>query len=352
MKDEALMIARTSGDDTTIMRVLNNVFIPLMVPPLLEDTLARTADAMKRIDTVGDPVLRFFAFSWRAEAVGRAGHIDEMDRCREAAGSLARQLDQPGLLFIHALQRGLRAQIAGDTDRAEELALEALQVGTDGGQPDAALYFGAQLLVVQSQRGTMGEMIPQIEQIGATTPDLGASALNGVLARAHAEVGRLDDVRHLLEEFATDNFDLHLDSIWFAVMAGWAEAAIDYGDPLFAGPIFDRLAPWAEQLATGNGVTADCPVSHFLGGLATVLGRYDEAESYLAHATSFNERAGAKFFAARTDVLKAKMLAQRGAPGDAETARTFLTTALAAAVANGYAHVERRAAEALQMLNR
>ena len=68
-----------------------------------------------------------------------------MDRCFEITGSLAEQLDQPTLNWAHTFTRALRAQIAGDTDQAEQLATEALQIGTDGGQPDAAIFFGAQL---------------------------------------------------------------------------------------------------------------------------------------------------------------------------------------------------------------
>ena len=44
------------------------------------------------------------------------------------------------------------------------------------------------------------------------------------------------------------------------------------------------------------------------------------------------------------------MLAERDAPDDAERARDLLTKAHAAAVAHGYASIERRAAEALQHL--
>jgi hypothetical protein len=35
--------------------------------------------------------------------------------------------------------------MAGDTDRADQLATEALQIGTDGGQPDAGIIYGAQI---------------------------------------------------------------------------------------------------------------------------------------------------------------------------------------------------------------
>jgi len=93
------------------------------------------------------------------------------------------------------------------------------------------------------------------------------------------------------------------------------------------------------------------PVSHQLGGLATVLGRYDQADAYFAQAVVFSDRVGAKFFAARTHLSWGKMFAECRATGDTEKARDLLTKAHTAAAANGYGMVERRAADALQLLN-
>ena len=134
-------------------------------------------------------------------------------------------------------------------------------------------------------------------------------------------------------------------------MVDYAEAAIECRDPEYAGPLFDRLAPWADQLSTSGGGSAEGPVSHYLGGFATVLGRYDDADAYFTQAAAFNERIGAKFFAARTNLSWGRMLAERDAPGDTEKARDLLTKAQAAAASNGYANVERRATEALHRLN-
>jgi hypothetical protein len=103
-------------------------------------------------------------------------------------------------------------------------------------------------------------------------------------------------------------------------------------------------------LSTTGGGSAQGSVSHYLGGLATVLGRYDEADAYFAQAAAFNDRVGAKFFAARTNLSWGRMLAERSASGDAEKARELLTKAQTSAAAQGYANVERRAAEALQHL--
>ena len=62
-------------------------------------------------------------------------------------------------------------------------------------------------------------------------------------------------------------------------------------------------------------------------------------------------RAQAKFFAARTHLLWGKMLAERRGPGDVDKARELLTTAHTVSEANGYGTVERRSADALQMLD-
>ena len=351
LADEALAIAESSGDDAIVVRVLNLVFFPLMVPSLLEQTLARTADALVRAERVGDPVLLYFAARWRSYAAVSAGDIDEMDRCGEIMGSLAEQLDQPFLKWAVTFTRAARAQIAGDTDQADQLATEALQIGTDSGQPDAVIVFGAQLMIVNVQRGTLDEVLPLIEQTAAEMPDLTPGVLKGVMAEAHAEADRFDEAKHLLAEFAAADFDLPLDFVWLSGMTSYAEAAIECRDPKYAGPLFDRLAPWADQLAVSGDATGEPPVSLYLGGLATVLGRYDEADAYFAQSAAVSDRIGAKFFVARTDLLWGRMLAERRARGDTEKARELLTKAHTLAVAHGYGNVERRAAAALERLD-
>ena len=350
LAEEALAIAESSGDDATIVRVLNHVFTPLLVPALLEQSLARTADALVRAERVGDPVLLFWAADWRDVVSARAGDMKEMDRCLGIAGSIAEQLDQPTLKWGLTLDRAMRALIAGDTDQAEQLATEAFRLGTDSGQPDADVLFGGQLMMVNFQRGTVGDLVPLIEEWAAEANGIASGVMIGILAAAHAEGDRIDDARQLLAEFAVADFDLPLDPLWLTGMVCYADASIDSREPQYAGPLFDRLVPWADQLSTTGGATAEGPVSHYLGGLAAVLGHFDEADNYFAQAAAMNDRMGAKFFAARTDLLWGKMLVERQAPGDTGKARKLLTRAHTAAAAHGYGTVERRAAVALRAL--
>ena len=225
-------------------------------------------------------------------------------------------------------------------------ATEAFQIGTDNGEPDAALIFGAQLALASYQRGTMGELVPFIKEAAAENP--GSLAFVAALTMAYAEGDRTDDARQLLEEFAATGFDLPMDPSWLTGMITYSDAAIECRDRRFALPLFDRLVPWADQWSTTAGPTVEGPVSHTLGGLASLLGRYTEADAYFATSAASSERANAKFFAARTNLLWGRMLAKRQAPGDAKKARQLLVKAHEAAVVNGYGNVERRAVAALQ----
>ncbi len=349
LADEAIAIAQSSGDDTVMVRVLNHVSQGLQAPTLVERALAWTADALARAERVGDPSLLFFAAGRRAAYAATAGDIDEMDRCLAIMEKPATLLGQPTLRWLVTLEHATRAAIAGDTDRAEQLATAAVQIGIDGGEPDATSIFGAQVLTVSFQRGTMGDLAPLIEQMAADNPGAAPTAI-AVLAAAHAEADRIDDARHRLEEFASGGFELPLDMLWTTGMTLYAEAAIECRDTRAARALFERLAPWADRLSYTS-AAVEGPVSHYLGGLAFVLGRYDEAGAYFAQSATFNDRVGAKFFAARTALSWGRMLAERRASSDGERARELLSEAQTAAAAHGYGTVDRRATEALQLLD-
>jgi class 3 adenylate cyclase len=351
LAEEAVAIAESTGNDAVVVRVLNHLHVPLQVPSLLELTEARATEGLVRAERIGDPVQLFWAAQWRAESAARVGDLDEMDRCLALHGAMAEQLDQPVFTWGHRFVRSLRAQIAGDTDLAEQYATEALEIGTAGGQPDAAAIFGGQFNIVSGQRGTQSELIPLIEKMAAETPDIPRTFFMSVLAKAHVDGGRIDRAAELLEEFAAAGYVLPLNQLWLTGMVDFAEAAVECRDPRFAGPLFEQLEPWSAQLAATGG-SALGPVSHYLGGLATVLGRFDQADAYFAHAAALNDQMGAEFFAARTSLSWGRMLAERGAPGDDGRARELLSGAQAAAAARGYGGVERRARDALRHLDR
>ena len=232
--------------------------------------------------------------------------------------------------------------------RAEQLATEALQIGTDGGQPDAFIVYGAQIIMVNLWRGTLDTLVPLIEQAIADNP--GLPVFTGALALAHAEADRTEETRSLLTGFAGQNFELPLDVTWLTGMIAYADAAIECRDSEFVEPVLERLTPFANQWLYTDVVTSG-PVSRSVGDLLSVLGRYAEAE--IAHLLTRPTRANGR--ERSTSPLGpishgAGCSSSAGGPGDGERALDMLARATQAAAAHGYGNIERRATQILQHL--
>jgi hypothetical protein len=149
-----------------------------------------------------------------------------------------------------------------------------------------------------------------------------APAAVAALAVVHAETGNADAARRVLADAAATGFDFPVDEDWIIAMTSFAWTAITCRAAQYAQPPFDDLNPFAALVAWDDGVPLG-PVSGYLGGLATLLGRFDEADAYFTQAVEMSHRLEAKFFTAIANLWWAPMLNERGAPGDVEKPGTF-----------------------------
>ena len=249
---------------------------------------------------------------------------------------------------MHIFGLAWLAIIRGDTEDAERFAGEALEIGTTSGQPDAAFIYGGQLMIIHHQRGQLDQLRELMEEMAAGTPSV-AGVLSGALAIAAMESNRPEDARRRLETFAENGFQLEMNPVWITGMVFFADAAIELGDPTFAGPLYERLVPWEDQWSD-NGATAANPICHYLGGLAAVLGRDDEADAFFDRSARMCRGIGAQFFLAQTELLWGRTLARRGRTEDRDRALELLEQARSSAIAKGYASVIARADEAIQRI--
>ena len=349
LAEEALALARLDGENATLVRILNLLVFPLLIPSMIERSLEWSDEAMGLAEQIGDPLLLFSAALYRATVATRAGDISEVDRCFAVASELVAQLNQPSLNWEYTFHRAKRAQIAGNLEAAELLASSALQIGTECGEPDATTFFGVQYAVVAWQNGTMGMLAPIIEQMIVDNP--GLPTIRASLAMACGEGAMFDECRHALAAFAATNYELRMDTAWINGMTEYAVAAINLGDPKYCVALYDLLAPWSSQFSSAGGLTAEGPVSLWLGELAGVLERHDDALAHLNASYVFCERYGAWFFAARTAFAQGVVLANRGASGDIDRARELLRRAQSLAATRGYGGIEQRATALLQTLS-
>ena len=347
--DSAISLAQQTGDDATAARALTSLLSSMNVPSLSERATVVSDEAISRAEATGDPILRYWAHSGRLHVAARTGRVDEHHVSLSAIESLVRTINQPTVLWDYHFIRVVQHLLLGETDQAEREATEAVEIGMASGQPDAALLFGTQVMTAHWQRGTSANLIPLLEEAIVDNP--GVPVFSACLALTLAEGGRTEEARALLQRFADDDFQLPMNAAWITGMCCYAEASVIVEDKRLAGQLFELLAPW-RGLVLYEYATVGNHVSHYLGCLVGLFGRFDEADEYFAQSARFNERVGAKFLRARTNLERARALIGRGLGSDAILARSLLDAARDDATAYGYARVAQRAETVLEGLNR
>jgi class 3 adenylate cyclase/tetratricopeptide (TPR) repeat protein len=340
LSEQAVAMARRIGDPATLLRVLTRRFFALWAPDTLPARQAIAREAVALADQVDDPAAAFWAYAILRNAATEAADRAEEDRGLAREQEVARRLRQPMMRWIAAFVRGKRALRDGDVTAAEALATEALQIGNDTGQPDALLSYGVQLTWIRWHQGRLLELLPLASRMAIDMPAI--PGLRATLARACLDAGDEEQARSLLDEAAADGFRFPWDLTWLIGMVSFAEVAGRLGDAGAAELLYGLLEPWHGQIATAGAVD-DSVVDHYLGTLASLLGRYDRAEGHFATALEVHRRLPAPFHVARTQLEWARMLLRRAEPGDGRQARQLLDEVLAAAGRHGYALVEQLA---------
>ena len=345
LADEALAIARRAGDDSTLAHVLLQNYYTIFSPDTHEKRLAYTEELVALAARLGDPVITARASIYRARSLAESGDMEAADPCLDRAERLVEELGQPTLRWLVGHVRTLRTILAGDLQEGERRAHAAFELGQATGQRDAPTYLAAQLFLVRFDQGRLGELEDRFAQLMAAAP--GLPAVRAYLALLLCELDRPDEALEHNERLAVENFGgLPLDATWILGMPLCAAVCAYLGDRARAPVLFHLLVPYASQLVfTAGGALG--AVAHYLAILATTSGDFDEAERRFADAAGTHERIGAPIWLARTRVEWARMLINRGRPGDADEARELLGQTLTAAREHGLANIERHTVQLL-----
>jgi AAA ATPase-like protein len=338
LSDDAVAVARRLGDAATLCRVLSARFVPIWVPETLQERLDGAAESVAIADELGDPLTQFAAIHWHGVGLVQAGRMEEAIRAVQREHTLAARLGEPTARWLAAYDEANLAIVAGRLEQAEQLAQTALELGTESGQPDAFPFHANQLTNIRHEQGRLAELQPMIAEVVTANP--GIPGFRALLALACTEGDLQAEAARLLADEPLA--ELPRDVAWLAAQVIWAHVCAAVGDAERAGEQYERLAPFAEQIAF-TGVSAWGDVDHALGRLAALRGAHDMAARHFGASTERYARAGAPVWLARVALDEAAMRIARGGPGDAEHARTLLGLAEDEGRRLGAAQIERRA---------
>lgn len=341
----AKAMARRLGDPATLVRVLGQLDNPLQIPFALEERRANLSEALGIAESLGDPEMLFHTLSMCQVNAVQAGDFATATACMDRMSAITERLRHPTLTWMTMFKEAGMAVMAGEPERAEEAAGAAVVVGSDSGQPDAFTIFGSQVMFARMEQGRLGELVGPVDQ--AVTDNPGLPAFRAILAAAHLDAGNHSTALAILERAADDSFaSLPLDFIWMIGMTGYALVASELQAAEPARRLYDLLAPHDQQIPF-IGTLGYFPSSWSLGALASVLGRFDAAETHFAAAAELCTRGSMRYYGAATDLAWGRMLIQRKGPGDVERGRSLLAQAQASATRRGYILIGQHADRAL-----
>jgi DNA-binding SARP family transcriptional activator len=335
--DEAVAVARASGDRAALLDALSRPYPALQIPEFSDLCLSRLHEAQGIADGVYDPIARF----WVAHNLGlqllERADADGTEHWWGRAEQIATTAGHPTLFERVSACRCLQALLVGDLQTADRLVTRKLDISV--GQPSAVPY-GETLAFVRWHQGRLDEIVPILTRIVTESPD--STSIRATLALAQALGGQPEQAQRLLRAAAETGFAQPRTAIWLVSMCTWAEVTAELRDHDAAPLLYAQLHPWGHLFAT-TGLVPLHAVAQSLGRLATVEGRRSDAEEHFAEALDVHRRMHAPFCIAATQLAWGQLLL----PHDPDRARLLLTTGAAIATRHGYGYLQRSAEDCL-----
>ncbi|MBA3653489.1 MAG: hypothetical protein H0W70_04775, partial [Actinobacteria bacterium] len=303
MAADALALARASGDPALLVDALFVRAVTLRATPDIAQQLALAEELL----TLGEHDLRARAFGYQIRGAMRLvrGDAAGFDADTAEVERLGEELNSWQFRAFAAEWRTLQALISGRFDDVPRLSKRMLKAA--GGDPDFFTAWGAQLFSTAREKGELRDMVGLVEDSLERMPSQVARCAAAV---AYADLGDLDDARRHFELIAADDFAMiHRDIAYVAALAMAAETATRLGDVERGGTLFTRLAPFSGLVViTGYGAQCFGAVDRYLGMLAVLDGRPDDADAYYRRAVALEEAMDAAPLVARTKTWWASLL--------------------------------------------
>jgi len=333
---EAIEIARAADDPSALAHTLTNASMAIWAPDTLQERQRLSDELVELARRLDDPRLSFWA-AGRHMSVGlEAGDRSQVESGLAPMRALAASVPEPSLAFARLLLESGWACAQGELQVAEQWAIQAFEVGTASGQPDAVMAFGTVLFAVRYHQGRSGELVEQTLQLADKQDNRSAWRAAGALALIESD--RADEACEMAR--AEDFQSVPLDLVWPVAMFLWADACSHLGLGNRAAELYELLAPFSGQLAvSGPGLYGS--IDRGLGTLASTLERYEQAEDHFAAAAEIEQRLGAPLLLARTHAGWARALIARGRPEDSSRAQHMLEQAEGTATRLGAGGITR-----------
>jgi DNA-binding SARP family transcriptional activator len=324
---KAVDLARRLDDPATLAWTLHARLVLVWGPDNLDELFALTEEMIAAAERAGAPEQALNGHVNRLELLVMRGNTTAAHDELAVANRLAHELRLPSARSHVAVHETGLALLGGRFAEADALIEHAQQLGERSSSAEVRINAVVQRFPLLLEERRLEELRPALKDIAAANPHNGLYRC--LLARLECEAGNYTAARAILELLASEDWASirrNLESL--LAMALLAETAALLADPERASELYDLLAPYKSLVAVAPHCFPMGAMSRYLGMLAGVLSRLDEAASHLQDAVATNAAIGALPWVAHAKADHARVLLTRQAPGDREHAGDLLREAL------------------------
>ena len=317
--EEALTLARQSGNPAVLAEVLDARLHALWDAAGSVDRLT-TADEIAALARVtADLTRERRAIFWRFVALMELARVAEAEAALAAFERQARLAGDAADEVMAASRHAMLAILRGRFDDAQRLIERVADKGEQIQLADTEALLATMRGAITSLRGDWAAGEVQVEALRAAARALPGHLFEATAARILVSIGR--DAEATLELNRMLPIALAGSGPrWLGAVADLAAVAVSTGDAEAAEQLFTALSPYRGRLVVWAGAnTCTGPVGHYLGLLAGLLGRPDEAAQLLGEAIALEEQIGATPWLALTLAALADLPSSRAAT-DADAA--------------------------------
>jgi DNA-binding SARP family transcriptional activator len=239
---------------------------------------------------------------------------NEFDAVREHATrfiAIADDLRQPSQRWFGAAVRALLALHEGRLTDAEILLEDAYALGTRSEPVLAAAAYAIQLFQIRREQARTEEAYAPLARVASERPE--RPFFRCALAALAADADRVAEARRIFEELAPNAFEVvPRDNEWLLSAAFLVDTCEALGDLTRAEALSNELAPLADRSTANVPEGVAGAVARYLGILAAMLGREDDAVAHYRAAIAIDVATGAPGWAAYAKAELAAILRRRG----------------------------------------
>lgn len=310
LSDEAVALARKSGDPRTLASVLGMRSLTIIPADPLHQRHRDGDEMLEAARRTGDDLALFHAYVQRTPPVLDSGDVTRAATLLEQADELARRLAQPHLTWLIGYSKAGLTLMQGDLAQAESEALRAMRLGTEiGRRLEAVAIYSEQIAEIRRLQGRLWELRDRLRRAaGAPRVDPVNAVLRYLCEMDDEEAGPMLD-RILADRGAVPPRNMAhrpaLDNL--------AVAAAHLRRPDLAAKLYDSLAADGETF--GHGTVAHHCGHHYLAHLCVTMGDPGRAAEHFEAAAEVHERRGVPLMLAESLLDWAALLEETGVNG-------------------------------------